>query len=238
LPTDKLLAEWFWVADWHGSSAFGLPIEVRGLYREMLTRAWRNGAFLPNDPLQIQRTIGATPDEWDRCWPKVAKYWRVDGDRLVNDKQLEVYAKALYGATRRSEVARMGAAARHGAPADDKPDKPRQTIPGEKSWKFSNLYISPKMHKVVLDALGKRSASVDFDSFYNGAALAYLEGGQPADLLGDLKRRAAASARSSSEVGPPSVEETAAREARMIAEHKPLTAEEKARVKAMFRGSR
>jgi uncharacterized protein YdaU (DUF1376 family) len=125
LPTDKLRAEWFWCADWHGSSAFGLSIEVRGLYREMLTRAWSNGAFLPNDPLQIQRTIGATPDEWARCWPQIAKYWRVEGDRLVNDKQLEVYAKALAGATRRSEVGRMGAAARHGAPADDKPEKPR-----------------------------------------------------------------------------------------------------------------
>jgi uncharacterized protein YdaU (DUF1376 family) len=162
---------------------------VRGLYREMLTRAWRNGAFLPNDPLQIQRTIGATPDEWDRCWPKVAKYWRVDGDRLVNDKQLEVYAKALYGATRRSEVARMGAAARHGAPADDKPDKPRQTIPGEKSWKFSSLYVSPKMHKVVLDALGPRAAGLDFDKIYNDIALSYLERGQPADVLTDLKRQ-------------------------------------------------
>ena len=33
----NLRAEWFWTDRWMGSSAFLLPMEARGLYREMLT---------------------------------------------------------------------------------------------------------------------------------------------------------------------------------------------------------
>src|SRR3990167_325190 len=92
-PT-KLLAEWFWTDRWIGSSAFGLPLEARGLYREMLTQAWRRGARLPNDHDQIRRMAGVTKSEWRRTWPFVERFWRVDGDGLVNDTQLEIYADA------------------------------------------------------------------------------------------------------------------------------------------------
>jgi uncharacterized protein YdaU (DUF1376 family) len=92
---DKLLAEWFWTDRWDGSSASLLPMEPRGLYREMLTAAWRRGARLPNDHEAIRRAIGCTVGEWRRCWPKVERFWRVDGEYLVNDTQLEVYAEAV-----------------------------------------------------------------------------------------------------------------------------------------------
>ena len=87
----KLLAEWFWTDRWMGSSAFLLPMEPRGLYREMLTQAWRRGGRLPNHHEAIQRAVGCTKKEWKRCWPQIEKYWRVDGHNLVNDTQLEVY---------------------------------------------------------------------------------------------------------------------------------------------------
>ena len=45
-PRDKLLAEWFWTDRWQGSSGFLLPLEARGLYREMLTQAWQRGGRL------------------------------------------------------------------------------------------------------------------------------------------------------------------------------------------------
>lgn len=68
---------------------------ARGVYREMLTQAWRRGAKLPNDPASIKRAIGATDDEWSEAWPLVSKYWRVDeSEQLVNDTQLSVYADA------------------------------------------------------------------------------------------------------------------------------------------------
>jgi uncharacterized protein YdaU (DUF1376 family) len=91
----KLLAEWFWTDRWTGSSAFALPIEARGVYREMLTQAWRRGAKLPNDHRAIQRLTGILADEWERCWPLIQGYWRQSGDFLVNDTQLEIYKRAV-----------------------------------------------------------------------------------------------------------------------------------------------
>jgi uncharacterized protein YdaU (DUF1376 family) len=109
---DKLLAEWFWIDRWTGSSAFALPIDARGLYREMLTQAWRRGARLPNDPEQIRRMTGTTLREWRRTWPQVKRYWRRTGNFLVNDTQLEVYEEAKGRSDRAIERARKGARAR------------------------------------------------------------------------------------------------------------------------------
>lgn len=108
-----------------GSSAFLLPMEARGVYREMLTQAWRRGARLPNDHEAIQRAIGATRQEWKRCWPKVEKYWRVDGDTLVCDTQLEVYKEAQGVAIRASERGLRGAQAR----AQARAQAPTQVTP-------------------------------------------------------------------------------------------------------------
>ena len=110
----KLVAEWFWIDRWMGSSAFLLPMEARGLYREMLTQAWRRGARLPNDHEAIQRAVGATAKEWSRAWPRIEKFWRVDGDTLVNDTQLQIYAEAQARQVTASRKAKSAALARHG----------------------------------------------------------------------------------------------------------------------------
>ncbi len=94
----KLLAEWFWVDRWSGSSAFLLPMEARGLYREMLSQAWRRGGRLPNDPEAIQRAVGCTAVEWERSWPKIRGYLREDGDSLVPIEDLG-FARPLPGQT-------------------------------------------------------------------------------------------------------------------------------------------
>ena len=106
--TDKLLAEWFWCDRWDGSSAALLPLEARGLYREMLSAAWRRGARLPNDERSIMLAVRVMPEEWARSWPLVKPYWREDGVHIVNDTQLEVYAEAkaaVESARTRSEKA-------------------------------------------------------------------------------------------------------------------------------------
>ena len=108
----KLLAEWFWSDRWMGSRGFLLPMEPRGLYREMLTQAWRRGARLPNDHEAIRRAVGCTAEEWGRCWPVVAPFWREDGQELVNETQLAVYAEAKAIQDRASERGRRGAQAR------------------------------------------------------------------------------------------------------------------------------
>lgn len=125
----KLLAEWFWTDRWMGSSAFLLPMEARGVYREMLTQAWRREARLPNDHEAIQRAIGATKAEWKRSWPAVSKYWRVDGGDLVNDTQLEVYEDAQGIAKRASERGLKGAHARAQALAQALAQAPTQAVP-------------------------------------------------------------------------------------------------------------
>jgi uncharacterized protein YdaU (DUF1376 family) len=90
----KLQAEWFWVDRWRTSRGFLLPMAARGLYREMLTQAWALGGSLPRVEEEIRRAVGATTDEWRRSWPLVQPFWRVEGDRLVNDTQRAIYAEA------------------------------------------------------------------------------------------------------------------------------------------------
>ncbi len=108
MAQDKLLAEWFWTDRWIGSSAFLLPMEARGVYREMLTQAWRRRARLPNDHEAIRRAIGATVGEWRRSWPAVKRFWRVDGDSLVNDTQLEIWGATMAAHQRAVERGRKG----------------------------------------------------------------------------------------------------------------------------------
>lgn len=109
---EKLFAEWFWIDRWVGSSAFSLPLEARGLYREMLTQAWRRGAQLPNDHEQIRRMTGVTIAEWKRSWPLVKGYWKSEGSTLVNRTQVEVYKECKIRVEKSLTRARRGAAAR------------------------------------------------------------------------------------------------------------------------------
>ena len=95
-----------------GSSAFLLPLEPRGLYREMLTQAWRRGAKLPADHASVRRACGVTREEWDRCWPSVAPYWVERDGWLVNETQQEVYQEAEGVRMRATIRAKRGASAR------------------------------------------------------------------------------------------------------------------------------
>jgi uncharacterized protein YdaU (DUF1376 family) len=110
----KMLGEMFWVDRWTGSSAFLLPLEARGLYREMLSQAWRRGAQLPNDPDAIKRAVGATEAEWARAWPLVRSYWHVDGDVIVNPTQRRLYAEAQSMSQRATERGKKGSLVRWG----------------------------------------------------------------------------------------------------------------------------
>ena len=107
-----MLAEWFWVDRWTGSSAFGLSIEARGLYREMLSQAWRRGARLPQHHETIRRITGCTEAEWLRCWPLISSFWVATEDgNLVNETQLEVFNEALARQERASRRGQAGAQA-------------------------------------------------------------------------------------------------------------------------------
>ena len=106
--SDKLLAEWFWTDRWMGSSAFLLPLAARGLYREMLTQAWRRGARLPNNHDAIKRAVGVTDEEWATNWPLIASYFRVRRGFLVNHTQVEIYTRSRAIQDTRSVAGRRG----------------------------------------------------------------------------------------------------------------------------------
>lgn len=133
-PEPKLLAEWFWVDRWMGSSAFLLPLEVRGLYREMLSQAWRRGGSLPNDPEAIQRAVGCTAKEWARAWPRVQRFWQIDGAVMFNVTQREVYTEALKAVDRTSSRASTAARARWD----------RQAKPGSGTDAHAHAQASPQ----------------------------------------------------------------------------------------------
>jgi uncharacterized protein YdaU (DUF1376 family) len=93
-------------------------MEARGLYREMLTQAWRRGARLPNNPEAIRRATGTTIAEWRRSWPKVKPFWHVLGAFLVNDTQRAVYADCVARQASATARAQAAAGARWDARAD------------------------------------------------------------------------------------------------------------------------
>ena len=106
---EKLRAEWFWLDRWFSSSACCLPIDARGLYRELLSRAWSMGAKLPTNEGMLQRLAGVTTSEWDRLWPLVSPYWQDRNGHLVNETQLEIYADAMQRKQVRIDRAKKGA---------------------------------------------------------------------------------------------------------------------------------
>jgi hypothetical protein len=67
---------------------------------------------LPNDHEAIRRAIGATAAEWRRSWPRIERFWKVDGADLVNETQAEVYREAQAVRDRATERGRKGAQAR------------------------------------------------------------------------------------------------------------------------------
>lgn len=157
----KLLAEWFWIDRWDGSSASALPIHARGLYREMLTQAWRRGAKLPTDPEQIQRLCRVTSKEWKRCWPLVRSYWRLDGLSLVNDTQLEIYAESLARAEGGSVKGRKGAEARWRRMPEQCPSNAQASPRALPEQCPPSLSLSPSLSESPSDSLQER-----FDEFW------------------------------------------------------------------------
>lgn len=145
---DKLLAEWFWCDRYDGSSAALMNMECQGVYRTMLTQAWRRGAKLPNEHEAIRRAIRCTPAEWRRAWPTVSRYWREadDGASLVNDTQLEVYAEAKAAQEAASRRGKKGAQARAQARAQAAtqapPEQPHKPVHKDKTPSPSPLTAS------------------------------------------------------------------------------------------------
>jgi hypothetical protein len=71
--------ELFRALDWILSSERLIPMEARGLHREMLTQYVLRGE-LWTDQSSVRRVCGCEIEEWERCWPTVSKLWYADED--------------------------------------------------------------------------------------------------------------------------------------------------------------
>ena len=141
-------AEWFWTDRWFASSAMGLPLEARGLYRELLSRAWSFGGSLPNDLQALRRLAGATENEWLRSWPLVEPYWVQASGRLVNETQLEVLREAQSRKDAARELGRLGGR-RRAETGKRGPDGRFETqAPGPSAWSFAGESAGPKSPSV------------------------------------------------------------------------------------------
>lgn len=99
---DLLPGELRWTDEWLTSDLQMLSLEARGLFSEMLTQAWREKARLRRtEGDALMRLVRATPEEWERTWPIVTRYWKEATDPatgqpvLVNKNQLRFYLRSL-----------------------------------------------------------------------------------------------------------------------------------------------
>lgn len=189
--SDKLLAEWFWIDRWDGSSAVLLPMEAQGVYRAMLSQAWRRGAALPNDHEAIQRAIRCTGPEWARSWPLIEKYWKVDGTNLVNSTQVEVYTEAMAVKKRASDRSGKAAQASAQARAQARAQAATQATtqaPLKLKLKTSPPSPSPSPSPVSVSVSDSDSKSKDGETDLSAKEADVLFGGAAPMSLGELNR--------------------------------------------------
>ena len=99
----------WWIDRWMLSEARSdMTTEERGLYRELLDRAWLRDAVLPDDVERLRKLADATPEEWARSWPAVSRHFvRVDGG-LCNIAQAELYRGASAAHDKRKKAGHLG----------------------------------------------------------------------------------------------------------------------------------
>ena len=262
--SDGLHGLYWWIDRWRKSTAYtDLRLEEQGAYRNLLDEQTLRGGPIPDDERILAKACGDAL-AWPRIRDAVlARFERVEGG-WINRTCAEVNAKGKDLREKRSAAAAKGNRSRWGQrKPDERPaksianpiangianasspdpdqyqyqyqDKTRNQEPAGKLWKFSSLYVSPKMHAIVARALGPKAKNLDFDAIYESAASDYAENGEPADKLDDLKRRARAAAEAKRGDVVPSVAETRAMIDRMEAERVPLTDAQKAEFKERLR---
>lgn len=104
-------ALWWWIDRWRKSTAYmDMTLEQQGLHRELVGAAFLRHGWLPNDPVVLCRAVGATANEWRRCWPAVSRFWVQAGDRLLPGPEVRLYVSRfrrlppLVARSRRPEI--------------------------------------------------------------------------------------------------------------------------------------
>jgi uncharacterized protein YdaU (DUF1376 family) len=183
---------------WITSSASRISLAGRGLYREMLTAAWLRGARLPNDHDAIRVIVNVTVKEWRAAWPLVERYWRHDGDYLVNDTQVEIYAQTVGRLQRRSKAGKDAADARW-KNADALPPYTNSAMPSHSDGNAVAIpgkegkEVSKEEYTHTHPALPRRLSldELEVPSFTTAMAIAHsvIETSAPPDHTSEFKAR-------------------------------------------------
>lgn len=114
----------FDVTDWLTSvDIIRMSLAEVGAYINLLARAWEQNpiATLPNDPDKLWKLSGArTRAEFDAVAPAVLAMFKVDGDRLVNER----LRQELENVVEKTSAARKAANSRWGRVDDNLDDVP------------------------------------------------------------------------------------------------------------------
>jgi hypothetical protein len=194
-----------------------MSAEDVGAYLLLLAFCWLEDG-LPDDPDKLRVMSRLSPEAFAVAWPGSLRGCFYLAEGRWQHKRLDAER-----AKQRKRSRAMQINGRKGG------RRPTDTPEAGPRFKFSNLYVSPKMHRIIAQSVGK-AAELDWQAVYNGAAVDYLERGEPADKLDDLKKRARAAAREASGPRLRTVAELAANDPPA------MTPEQRAAAKAALRG--
>lgn len=77
------------------STTSHLSLEQRGGFYTLLFAMWNGGGSLPSDPAKLARICGVSLKRWNVISPDVLAFFRVDGDRLTQDRLSADYERGV-----------------------------------------------------------------------------------------------------------------------------------------------
>jgi uncharacterized protein YdaU (DUF1376 family) len=207
----NLRALFWWIDRWRKSTAYtDMTLEEQGAYRNLLDEQTLRGGFVPNDERIMAKACGDA-----LAWPRVRDAVLARFDLSAAGWQnptLEGVNKASTTRAERQKRYRDRNAARNAGRNAPHNGKAKAPAKGSSVFRGQALYVSEKMHGIIVQSLGKRAEGIEWLAVYQAADADFARDGEPAELLRELKRRArlAADARRDLLSGPPGIEESAA----------------------------
>lgn len=167
-----------------------------GSYLALLIAGWRNGGWLPNDPDLLRKYARCKPANWAKRWRVLEPFFYVEGDRLLQKKQVEIYKKAIDRREKFRANGKKGGEAKslknndrdlasgHNAPQEGHPARPTNLKPES---------LNPNRIDSAADAARRISkprkstlppeVEPAHKAYFDRAQALKLQGGQSAQLL-------------------------------------------------------
>jgi uncharacterized protein YdaU (DUF1376 family) len=97
----------FYVSDYIGSTGH-LTTEQHGAYLLLLFAMWNAGGSLPSDPAKLARIVRLSPRRWQAIAPDILEFFRVDGDRITQERLRRDYDAVVEIGEKRSAAGKLG----------------------------------------------------------------------------------------------------------------------------------